>query len=331
LYILHGRNDLSQKGIWRFNQHHVTPASVYTLESYGTKYRRLNLNPSQEFVVRLKYYLIVSLLMSAPLALLVGCNKTSAPVGLATVSNVKITIPLTSPNGKVLNVNGDVLYYLAGSGAPVTGVAGTVTASSGYSFSFNVAATSSSALTYVAVEIRDSTSHIPVAIGATSFSSATVPVTLGPMNKSVYQVSPFSTGQIFNFQTDTFGSTGLTPTPTVVAGFDVYSKTTSTGYEIDNAALTNSTIAYMGNGDFLKFLQLPPASAFQITSTASKALSSTTTDVALGDVYCVKLTGGGYAWLQITSVGATVGPSFVGLLQNLWVKIRVKSPKYQLG
>jgi hypothetical protein len=36
LYILHGRNDLSQKGIWRFNQHHVTPASVYTLESYGT-------------------------------------------------------------------------------------------------------------------------------------------------------------------------------------------------------------------------------------------------------------------------------------------------------
>jgi tetratricopeptide (TPR) repeat protein len=37
LYILHGRNDLSQKGIWRFNQHHVTPASVYTLESYGTQ------------------------------------------------------------------------------------------------------------------------------------------------------------------------------------------------------------------------------------------------------------------------------------------------------
>jgi hypothetical protein len=272
------------------------------------KYARLNNQPSGT-VVQLKYYLIATLLMSAPLSLFVGCNKANAPVGLATVSNVKITVPLTAPNGKVLNVNGDVLYYLAGGSAPVTGKAGTVTASSGFSFSFNVPTTASSALTYVAVEISDSTSHNPVAVGATSFSSSTVPVTLGPMNKTVYQANPLGAGQVLNLQTAVFTNMGFTPTPSVASSSDVLCKTTSTGFELDNPALTNSTIAYMGNGDLVKFLQLPASSAFQITSTASKALATTPTDVAPGDVYCVKLIGGGYAWLQITSVTGA-GPSF---------------------
>jgi len=260
--------------------------------------------------VRLKYYLTATFLMLAPLAVFIGCNKANAPVGIATASNIKITVPLTNPNGKVLNVNGDVLYYLAGTGAPVTGTAGTVTASSGFSFSFNVVASASAPFNYVAVEIRDSVSHVPVAIGATSFSAATVPVTLGPMNKSVYQVNPLGAGQVLNFQSDSIVGMGPTPTPGVASVADVYCKTTSTGFELDNPSLTTSTIAYMGNGDFLKFLQLPASSAFQVTSTASKALSTTPTDVAPGDVYCVKLLGGGYAWLQVTSV-TTSGPSFV--------------------
>jgi len=35
VYILHGRNNLSQKGYGVVNKHHVTPASIYTLEFYA--------------------------------------------------------------------------------------------------------------------------------------------------------------------------------------------------------------------------------------------------------------------------------------------------------
>jgi hypothetical protein len=35
VYILHGRNDLSQKGYGVVNKHHVTPASFYTLKFYA--------------------------------------------------------------------------------------------------------------------------------------------------------------------------------------------------------------------------------------------------------------------------------------------------------
>jgi len=35
VYILHGRNDLSQKGYGVLNKHHVTPASFYTLKFYA--------------------------------------------------------------------------------------------------------------------------------------------------------------------------------------------------------------------------------------------------------------------------------------------------------
>ena len=37
MYILHGRNNLSQKGYGVVNKHHVTPASIYTLEFYAAQ------------------------------------------------------------------------------------------------------------------------------------------------------------------------------------------------------------------------------------------------------------------------------------------------------
>ena len=45
MYILHGRNVLSQKGYGVLNKHHVTPASFYTLLIYAA---RLNENERQK-------------------------------------------------------------------------------------------------------------------------------------------------------------------------------------------------------------------------------------------------------------------------------------------
>jgi DNA-binding beta-propeller fold protein YncE len=82
-----------------------------------------------------------------------------------------------------------------------------------------------------------------------------------------------------------------------------------TGFELDNPALTNSTIAYMGNGSFLNYLQLP--TTFSNSSSASKSqFAKGPSSMAPGDVYCVKLLAAGYAWLQVTSVSAA-GPCFV--------------------
>ncbi len=250
-----------------------------------------------------------SLLVIAPLAFFWGCSKGNAPVGpAASISNVAITVPLKDSHGKdFTSTQVNVLYYISGTnGDPVTGTAGTVSASTGNSFSFNKTLPTTGSFNYVAVQINDAVSNQVIAVGATTLTASTVPVTLGPVNKPVYQVT-LGHGQAFGFESDAQPNIGLTPTPTPAAGLDVFCNTTATGFELDNITMTNSTVAYLGNGNFLDFLKIPSDSLFQTTSTASKSLLTTgTTDVVPGDIYCVKLSGGGHAWLQVTSVGAAV-------------------------
>jgi hypothetical protein len=84
---------------------------------------------------------------------------------------------------------------------------------------------------------------------------------------------------------------------------------------MENPSFANSTVAYMGNGNFVNYLTVPSSSRFSNSSSTSKAavLGGNAQPVTTGDVYCVKILTGGYAWLQITSAGVpgVSGPGFV--------------------
>ncbi len=260
--------------------------------------------------MRVSNFIKASLLVMAPLVFFWGCSKSNAPVGPASASSALITVPLTDSHGKALSsTQVSVLYYIAGTGSqPVTGNAGTASASTGSSFSFDVKLPTGNSYNYVAVQINDSGNNL-IAAGATTMTSSTVPVTLGPVNKPVYQET-LGEGVAFGFEADTTANVGVT-TAISTPGLDVICEKSSdgTGFELDNPALTNNTIAYMGNGHFLNYLQLP--TTFSESSSASKSQFATgPNSMAPGDVYCVKLLAGGYAWLQVSSVSAA-GPNFV--------------------
>ena len=259
--------------------------------------------------MRVNNFIKGSLLVLTPLAFFWGCAKGNAPVGPASASVASITVPLKDSHGKDLSATQvSVLYYIAGTGAPLKGNAGTASASTGNSFSFNVKLPTGNSYSYVAVQINDSANNL-IAAGAATLSEGTVPVTLGPVNKPVYQVT-LGRGSAFGFESDSIIAVGINA-PTTVAGMDAICNKSSdgTGFELDDPALTNNTIAYMGNGNFVDYLQLP--STFSASSSASKVQFATgPSSMAPGDVYCVKMSGGGYAWLQVSSVSAA-GPAFV--------------------
>ena len=257
--------------------------------------------------MRVNNFIKGSLLVLTPLAFFWGCTKGNAPVGPASASVASITVPLKDSHGKDLSATQvSVLYYIAGTGAPVTGNAGTASASTGNSFSFDVKLPSGNSYSYVAVQINDAGNNL-IAAGATTLAGSTVPVTLGPVNKPVYQVT-LGAGSGFGFESDSIIAVGAN-SPATVAGLDVVCNTDSTGFELDDSALTNDTIAYLGNGNYVNYLQLP--STFAESSSASKSQFATgPSSMAPGDVYCVKLSGGGHAWLQVVSV-SVAGPAFV--------------------
>lgn len=252
--------------------------------------------------VNLRTLSIYGFLILAPLAFFWGCGK-GAPVSPVSNSSVSVTVPLKDVHGQSFSsIPVSVLYCFSSgvSGQPVTGVAGTVPVSSNSFFSFNQTLPTGTVFSYVAIQLNDYNNNV-IALGATTFSGNMAPVTLGPVNKSTYQVT-LGAGQAFGFEPDNKVNVGLNPTPTPGWGLDVLCNTTSTGFELDCPGLSASTVAYLGNGPFLDYLTVPAATAFKTTSTASKALVTTSTDVAPGDVFCVKMNGGGYAWLQAQTV-----------------------------
>ncbi|HXL73097.1 MAG TPA: hypothetical protein VN963_05665, partial [bacterium] len=123
--------------------------------------------------MKLKSHLMILFPVLVPLALFWGCGKGGSPVGPASASSVKITIPMTSVQGKLLGASlNTFLYYFSGSGAPVTGSVGPITSASlGGSFSFTVNLPSSS-YNFVALQLNNSATQQALAIGAAAISSS---------------------------------------------------------------------------------------------------------------------------------------------------------------
>jgi hypothetical protein len=167
----------------------------------------------------------------------------------------------------------------------------------------------------ISVEIVNNATLQALAVGATASAGTDGSVTLGPLNKSFYQVSNLAAGDAFGFENDTTEFVGVN-TASTIADLDVVCNGVGgTGYALENPSFANNTVAYMGNGDFVNYLNVPPITSFSNSSSTSKkaVLGGNAQPVAVGDVYCVKILTGGYAWLQITNAGVVgvSGPSFV--------------------
>jgi len=254
---------------------------------------------------------------SIPVALFWGCNKGSQPLSPAKSSSLTIKLasnPSAQFVGAPLNL---IVYNISGSSASITGFYGPLSASAingPISISVNVPNISNYDL--ISVEIVNNATLQALAVGASALSgSSGGAVTLGPLNKSFYQVSNLTAGDAFGFENDTTTFVGVN-TATTIPGLDVVCNAVGIlGYALENPSFANSTVAYMGNGDFVNYLDVPPSTSFSNSSSTSKkaVLGGTAQSVAIGDVYCVKILTGGYAWLQITNAGVigVSGPSFV--------------------
>ena len=262
--------------------------------------------------------LIVTLGMAlVPLALFWGCNKGNQPVSPANSSGLNISLSGKSSSLLLASQN-TLLYVVSGPGVPsVTGILGPISSSSlsnGYSFSLSL---SSNKYNLISLELENVVGLQAMDVGAMALSgSSNASVTMGPLNKVYYSVSSLFAGYGYGFESNALTFVGVS-TPTTGSGIDVVSNLTSNslGYEFDNPALANSTVAYMGNGNFVNYLTVPPSSSFSSSSSLSKKtiLGGGVLPVAVGDVYCIKMKAGGYSWLQITNAGVIgiSGPSFV--------------------
>jgi hypothetical protein len=229
-------------------------------------------------------------------------------------------------NGKVhvLNNNNvaayEVYYNIAGGGQPpVTGSIGPIpsdTVQNYYDFSVNIP---NNNYNLISIQVNDAQAQTVLAVGAQAFTyepGTTLPVTIAPIHQCYY-VTNLGGGYAYGFENNTTTNVGVGGTTT--AGLDMLCdlNTQSTGYLLENAAIQTATVAYMGNGTWVNYLTVPPSSSFQISSGASKAVAlgsvagqGNNYPVAVGDIYCVKILTGGYAWLQITGVSVANGVSF---------------------
>jgi DNA-binding beta-propeller fold protein YncE len=268
------------------------------------------------FNMKLKSLSVALVMATIPLALFLGCNKGGQPTAPSNSSSLTINLA-SNPRAQFVGAAQNlILYNISGSSASITGSYGPLSASAitgPISISVNVPNVSNYNL--ISVEITNFATQQALAVGASALAGTNGSVTLGPLNKSFYQVSSLAAGNGFGFENDMTTFVGVN-TATTIPGLDVVCNAVGIlGYQLENPALTNNTVAYMGSGNFVNYLTVPANSRFSGSSSTSKAavLGGNAQVLAIGDVYCVKILTGGYAWLQITSPGVVgvSGPGFV--------------------
>ena len=288
-----------------------------------------------EFGVKSRNLIVIGIVAMVPLALFWGCNKGTQPVSPAGVSGLTIRIPSGVAAKFTGAAQNTILYDISGTGAPVTGSCGPISAAAianGFSFNLNLSGTLSS-YSLISVQINDASSGNPLALGVAPFttSSSGVLVELGPLNKICYDVTDFTVNDGYSFQNNTF----LTTDSSGVTAMDIACvlNTNGTAYDfedpnvITNSAVAVNCIAYMGNGNLVNFAEIPPTASFKTQASNSKSSVLGTTSAiitpALNDVFCVKLKSGGYAWLQITNPGTVSGTVLPSIRANIGVGLSV--------
>ncbi|HEV2352600.1 MAG TPA: hypothetical protein VGR89_00015 [Puia sp.] len=246
-------------------------------------------------------------------------------------SNVALSVYLPATNevkASLLGVaSNELLYRVDGPGHALyaqgtVGPFSTAASSGSIDFSATVPALDSLVLS---VQLNDASTHQPLAIGATGLDLVTAPVTdvvvdMGSVTRNCYTLNVsggYSLNEIYTFSTDNLlnNSPGANGdfTTNYSAGFS--SPLTIIGSTpVAALPVTNASVAYLGNGDFVDYDFVPPVSAFKTDSSLAKGAP-----VSLGDIFCLQLlsmpavVGGGHAWIQVTNLGngtLYVGPSF---------------------
>jgi internalin A len=261
--------------------------------------------------MKARLWALLFLGIAGSLGALIGCNKNSqAPVAPTRNSVLSVSIP-PSPElqASLLGSTSDLILYTATTnGRAVTGSAGPFadqTGSGSLNFTLDMPG---SGTWLLAVELLASPAKQPLALGAVSFDTAgqtgAIAVTMGSVSRNCYQTDTwmFPSGSSFDFAADTL-VTGTN------ASYDINVIGVGSGYQI--LALGSDKIQYLGNGPLVNFAAAP-ATETAISSAVSKAAAgAAVTTLQSGDVYCVLLSGGGHAWMQINNPGSTsTGPSF---------------------
>ncbi len=254
--------------------------------------------------------------------ILEGCNSNhgpNSPVLPLQATNLSVSLPTNTITGSLLGVSAnEVLYQVSGPAMQtVSGVVGPINAT-GNSGTINFTIPLSLGPSrLLAFQLNDAANQQPLAVGAvqmdfTSQPAAPIVVEMGSVARNCYSINTglFNDGSYFAFETD-----ALANAATVVSssGYDVdflpVTIGSSVGFQMN--ALNSDTVAYMGNGNLVQFA-MAPTSGYVASSTAAKqAAGASVTLIQAGDIYCMKLAGGGHVWLQISGAGSSsVGPSF---------------------
>lgn len=246
-----------------------------------------------------------------------SCGKGTTPISPASATSTNVKVPLSGLS-RATNNNNNVaayqLYYVitSPSSGPITGSLGPISSSTVngyYDFSVNIP---NGSYNLISIQVDDAQAQTVIAVGAEGFTfvpGSSLPVTLGPMHQCYAPVT-LSSGYAYGFEGNTTTNVGAN-TPTSATGLDMLCNIDpSGGFWLQNASLAQNSIAYMGNGLWVNYLTVPPAANFFVSSgqakgfvTANDPNTPNNYPVAVGDVYCVKILSGGYAWLQVTAVG----------------------------
>ena len=224
-----------------------------------------------------------------------GCQKTSAPVAPGRPTDLTVSLPVPPAQRAFLlgAASNEILYNLAAPGStPVTGKVGPFS-TSGVSgtIDFTLAPSIVPPNSVLAIQLNDAANGSPMAVGASALgfsgSGGNVSVEMGSVVRACYYVSNIPPGGgSYSFDTNTVNGP-VTDISVTVSG---------PGFLFQSPL----GLAFMGNGDLVNFASLP--STFTASSTTLSA----------GDVYCVVLSTGGHAWVQVVSGGTpgTAGPTF---------------------
>jgi hypothetical protein len=158
-----------------------------------------------------------------------------------------------------------------------------------------------------------------LAIGAVPLNLITNPaadvvVDMGSVARNCYTLNVPGTGNYINPDFFTFSTDGLFGNAAGSLGdiqlnYGVGSAAplTITGRPVSAYGAPMTTVAYLGNGNFVDYDSIPPVSAFKTDSSLAKGAP-----ISVDDIFCINLNPG-HAWVQVTAVGngsLNQGPSF---------------------
>jgi len=249
---------------------------------------------------------------------LAGC-LASRPVSPDRAVSFSVSVPSTNEvrSSLLTSSSNELLYRIDGQEmTPIKGTLGpfsSASATGAINFTVDVPGGGKRVLS---LQLNDATTHQPLGIGAVgidlgggSAPVSNLAVNLGSVVRNCYNIgtAAYYTNTAYGFNSNQL-AIYLSYGPT----YDIAFNPIGGGYQIidaqgNTAPYNASSIAFLGNGDFVDHDVVPPDSDFYSQSSAAKAASGAAVTIfEAGDIYCVKLATipGAHAWIRVKTPGA---------------------------